>query len=66
MILAFLIDQIQEFFIKDFQKALVVCKTKKYLFQKIREIFNTVSCDSMQTIYKIINKELKLTIQIIR
>jgi hypothetical protein len=65
MFLAFLLDQIQQYFDTSFRKALVVTKSKKMLWQKIREIFNLVPVQSMDDIYKIITKEKKLSIQII-
>jgi hypothetical protein len=65
MFLAFLLDQIQQYFDTSFKKALVVTKSKKMLWQKIREIFNIVTVQSMDDIYKIITKEKKLSIQII-
>jgi hypothetical protein len=42
MFLAFLLDQIQQYFDTSFKKALVVTKSKKMLWQKIREIFNII------------------------
>jgi hypothetical protein len=65
MFLAFLLDQIQQRFDKSFKKALLVAKSKINLWQKIRQIFNLIEVDSMDTIYKIINKEVKLSINII-
>jgi hypothetical protein len=65
MFLAFLLDQIQQYFDTSFKKALVITKSKKMLWQKIREIFNIVPVQSMDDIYKIITKEKKLSIQII-
>ncbi len=64
MILAFLIDQIIMKFDINYQKALLVCKNKKVLFERIRSIFDLVSCTSMKQVYQIASKIIKLTIEI--
>jgi hypothetical protein len=65
MFLAFLLDQIQQAFDKSFRKALTQCKSKKFLWQRIREIFNLIEVSSMDDIYKIITKDKILSIKII-
>lgn len=65
MFIAFLVDQIQQAFDKGFRKALLVVKSKKLLWIKIREIFDVVPVPDCSTLYKIITKEIKLSIQLI-
>ena len=65
MILAFLFDQIQQAVNKTFRVARTTAGSKIALWEDIRKIFDMVAVDSMQTIYKIIAKELKLKIQIV-
>lgn len=65
MMLAFLFDQIQQAVNKTFRVARTTAGSKIDLWEDIRKIFDMVLVDSMQTIYKIIAKELKLKIQII-
>lgn len=65
MFIAFLLDQIQLAFDKGFRRALLVAKSKKLLWIKIREIFDVVPVPDCSTLYKIITKEIKLSIQLI-
>lgn len=65
MMLAFSIDQIQQRINRFFKAALVEVKRLTRLWERIREVFDMVACNSMETIYKIIAKELKLKIEII-
>lgn len=65
MFLAFLFDQIQQATNKTFRLARTIAGSKTALWEEIRKIFDMVVVDSMQTIYKIIAKELKLKIQIV-
>ena len=65
MFLAFLLDQIQQRFDNSFKKALVFAKSKIMLWQKMREIFNLIQVNTMDNIYKIIAKEIKLSVSII-
>lgn len=65
MFLAFLLDQIQQRFDNSFKKALVFAKSKIMLWQKMREIFNLIEVNTMDNIYKIIAKEIKLSVSII-
>lgn len=65
MLLAFLIDQIQLCVNRFFKAALVEVKRLTRLWERIRQIFDLVPSKSMETIYKIIAKELKLTMEII-
>jgi len=64
MLLAFLIDQIAQRLDKQFKKAWITANTKIDLWEKIRIYFDLVNCDSMNIIYKIIAKEIKVKIQI--
>lgn len=64
MLLAFLIDQIITKFDINYQKALLVCKNKRVLFERIRSIFDLVLCTSMKQVYQIVSKIIKLTIEI--
>lgn len=65
MLIAFLFDQIQQYTNKTFRLARTAAGSKTALWEEIRKIFDLVVVDSMQTIYKIIAKELKLKIQIV-
>ncbi len=65
MFLAFSIDQVQQRINRFFRAALVEVKRRIRLWERVRETFDMVACNSMQTIYKIIAKELKLKIEII-
>ena len=64
MMLAFLIDQIQQRVNRLFRLALAEEKRLIRLWEKVREVFDMVLCPSMETIYKIIAKQLKLKIEI--
>jgi Transposase DDE domain len=64
MMLAFLTDQIQQRVNRLFHLALAEQKLLIRLWEKLREVFDLVVCDSMETIYKIIAKQLKLKIEI--
>jgi hypothetical protein len=59
--LAFLADQVTQKLDKNFNKAWTYCKTKKNLFEKARQIFDLLPCLSMDFIYRIITKEIKVT-----
>ena len=58
--LAFLTDQIVQKIDKAFQKALKYTKTKKNLWEKIRQVFDLLPCMSMNVIYRFIAKEIKI------
>lgn len=60
MMLAFLIDQIQQLCNEVFQKALVAAKRKKYLWNDMRSFFRTLPFDSMEMIYKAIIYGVKI------
>ena len=45
---------------------LIVCKSKKMLWLKLREIFDLISCENMETIYKIIIKAYKIKIDVLK
>ena len=65
MILAFLFDQIQQILDPLFKKSLTICKSKKLLWLRVRQIFDLVPCNSMDDIYKIIAAQIKLKIEMI-
>jgi len=65
MLIAFTFDQIQHLLSPLFNKALIICKSKKMLWIKIREIVDLIPLKSMEMVFKIITKELKLKIEII-
>ena len=54
MMLAFLIDQIQQMINDTFQKALEKLGRKKYLWRDIRNYFTTLPIASMERIYNVI------------
>jgi hypothetical protein len=58
--LAFLTDQIAQKLDKAFDKALKYCKTKKNLWEKVRQVFDLLPCMSMNVIYRFIAKEIKV------
>jgi hypothetical protein len=58
--LAFLVDQITQKLDSAFQKSHKYCKTKKNLWEKIRQIFDLIPCMSMNVIYRIIVKDAKI------
>ena len=59
--LAFLTDQITQVLDKNFNKAWGYCKTKKNLFEKIRQIFDLMPCQSLDIVYRIASKDLKVS-----
>lgn len=65
MLIAFMFDQMQHLLSPLFNKALVICKSKKMLWLKLREIVDLIPVKTMESIYKIITKEIKLKIEII-
>lgn len=65
MFLAFLFDQIQQLLDKLFTKALNICATKKLLWLRIRQIFDLMPVNDMETIFKIITKNIKLKIELL-
>jgi hypothetical protein len=58
--LAFLTDQIAQRLDKTFDKALKFCKTYKNLWEKVRQTFDLLPCMSMNVIYRVISRDLKL------
>lgn len=62
MFLAFLIDQLTQTLDDNFQKALIAAKTLRDFRQKVRVIFDLIPCISMNVIYKIIARDLKIGI----
>ena len=65
MLLAFLVDQIAQHADQAFQKAWEYCKTKKLLWNKVRQIFDLLPCMSMNVIYRVISKEVTLDFQVL-
>lgn len=63
MMLAFTIDQIAQACDKYFKRAWRVRGSKKSLWEKVRQYFDFVVVKSMETIYKIISKDIKLKIE---
>ncbi len=62
MFLAFLIDQVQETCCEFFHKALKKIKRKKYLWRKMRSLFDMVVLPSWQVFYELIINGTKLSI----
>lgn len=60
MFLAFFIDQLTQILDSNFQKALKAAKTFRDFRQKVRVIFDLIPCISMNVIYKIIARDIKL------
>lgn len=58
--LAFLADQIAQEMDQVFIKALAICKTRKALWEKVRQVFDLLPAISMNAIYKFIAKEVKI------
>jgi hypothetical protein len=58
--LAFLVDQVSQRLDNAFDKALKYCKTKKNLWEKVRQVFDLLPCMSMNVIYRFIAKEIKV------
>ena len=58
--LAFLTDQIAQKLDNAFDRALKYCKTKKNLWEKVRQVFDLLPCMSMNVIYRFIAKEIKI------
>lgn len=58
--LAFLVDQIAQRLDSAFDRALKHCKTKKNLWEKVRQVFDLLPCMSMNVIYRFIAKEVKV------
>jgi len=65
MMLAFLFDQIQQLLDPIFKQAVLICKTKKLLWLRVKEIFDLAIVPNMNTIFKIINSKAKLSYNII-
>jgi hypothetical protein len=65
MLIAFNFDQMQHLLSPLFNKALIICKSKKMLWIKLREIVDLIPLINMEAAYKIITKEHKLKIEII-
>lgn len=56
--LAFLTDQIAQKLDKTFKKALEYCKTKKKLWEKVRQVFDLLPALSMNAIYRFIANDI--------
>jgi len=64
-LLAFLTDQMAQHCDPYFEKALNSRKTKKGLWEKIRQVFDLIPCMSMNVIYRFICKEIILDIPLL-
>lgn len=64
MLMAFLIDQIQQLCNEVFQEALVKMKRKKYFWAKMRSYFSILPFDSMEMIYKAMTFDVNLQFSI--
>lgn len=60
--LAFLVDQIAQKLDEAFKKAWNYCKTKKKLWERIRQVFDLIPCMSMNIIYLFIAREVKISL----
>ena len=60
MLLAFLIDQLIEALDTTFKKAVIAAKTMRDFRQKVRVLFDLIPCLSMNIIYRIIARDIKL------
>ena len=58
--LAFLTDQIVQKLDAAFNRAWNVCKTKKNLWEKIRQVFDLIPCMSMNAIFRFIAKDIAI------
>lgn len=58
--LAFLVDQITQRLDRAFDRAFRYCKTKKNLWEKVRQVFDLLPCMSMNVIYRFVAKEIKV------
>jgi len=58
--LAFLVDQIAQRLDGAFKRALEYCKTKKNLWEKVRQVFDLLPCMSMNVVYRFIAKEIRV------
>ena len=56
MFVAFLVDQIAQALCYTFQKAWEFCRTKKNLWEKVRQVFDLLPAKSMNAIYRFIAK----------
>lgn len=63
MMLAFTIDQIAQACDRYFKRAWRVRGSKKSLWEKVRQYFDFVVVKSMETIYKLISKDIKLKVE---
>ena len=58
--LAFLVDQIAQRLDTAFNKALKYCKTKKNLWEKVRQVFDLLPCKSINAAYRFISKDIRI------
>ncbi len=63
--LAFLTDQIVQKIDTNFQKAWKYTKTKKNLWEKVRQVFDLLPCFSMEAIYRFIAKDTFVSMPLI-
>jgi hypothetical protein len=60
MMLAFLVDQVQQLACPLFQAVLQKAEYKKYLWEHMRAVFKLIALDSMETLFKAILYEYKI------
>lgn len=58
--MAFLVDQIAQRIDNAFQRAYEYCKTKKKLWEKVRQVFDLLPCMSMNAVYRFIAGEIQV------
>ena len=66
MMLAFLIDQVQQLCNKVFNEALLAAKRKKYLWEDIRSFFRTLPFGSMEMIYRAVAHGVRVEFLVVR
>jgi hypothetical protein len=60
MMLAFLVDQIQQLYCPQYNAAWQECGSKRYLWESIRSTFNTCIVSSMELILRVIMTNMKI------
>ena len=60
MLLAFLVDQLTQTLDENFQKARQAANTARDFWQKVRVLFDFIPCISMNLIYQIIARDVKI------
>ena len=60
MFTAFLVDQITQALSHDFIEAWKFCKSKKQLWEKVRQVFDLLKAETMAAIYRFIYKNKQI------